>query len=48
MFFFFFPFYFGWGKRNGVYENWPGLCEFGILDYEGVVFVCVNPTLNVC
>ena len=26
----------------------PGLCEFGILDYEGVVSVCVNPTLDVC
>ena len=32
----------------GVYESWPGLCEFGILDYEGFVWVCVNPTLDVC
>ena len=43
---FFYLFYLGWGM--GFMKASLGWCEFGILDYEGVVWVCVNPTLDVC
>ena len=43
---FFLPFLFGVG--NGVYESWPGLCEFEILDDEGFVWVCVLIPLWMC
>ena len=44
MFFFFLD----GGRGMRFMKTGPGLCEFGILDYEGVVSVCVNPTLDVC